>query len=167
MWKVDTMRAARPKKHGGWGGYGPLDQQLCLAISGIERRLLPPLPASVALDPKLFDRSDSLIAQELRQKLPPMARSTLLGCFVDAKQARDLGSHQGVVSAHADCFRRCRVARLPFAGLQFGQECWCGLAYGQHGRAPLADCNMTCGQQQCGGPSRNLIFDLRPNLADD
>ena len=118
---------------------------------------------------QFWDKTDSEINAILRERLPALTRSEQLGCFVDTKRARDLGSHQGIVQSQQDCFLRCRTARLPFAGLQFGMECWCGFAYGEHGQVPAEECNMTCSTtvraEHCGGASRNLVFDLRPNLA--
>jgi hypothetical protein len=142
LWARDELRKVMPHTQMGWGGFGRLDQEQCVRVAGIGEQLLSPLLASKAV----------------RNAAP-------VGCFVDKKRHRDLGMFHGLVQRRADCFTRCRKARLPFAGIQFGSECWCGLSYGLHARVNASECFMKCsepsGADDCGAPDRNSVFDLR------
>jgi hypothetical protein len=165
LWFVDSIRELKPLEHDGWGGFGPLDQHLCVALAGVAPQLLSPI-----VDDDLA-RLDS-------------ERARALGCWSDAKWERDLGHMAGMVDNRTACFAACRMARLPYAGLQFGDECWCGLNYGLHEKHPdiglflllffflfypltihshfNIECNMTClSGETCGGPNRSLLFDIR------
>lgn len=60
------------------------------------------------------------------------------------------------------CLSSCRDDGFPFAGIEFGRECWCGvvLANGTE-KVDTAQCNMPCQgdkSQTCGGRSRINIF---------
>jgi hypothetical protein len=169
LWQLDELRAAKPLKHVGWGGFGRLDQQLCTVIAGVSSLLLPPLPANRQLPSGLFEKADSAILNELRRTLDPISAAVYVGCFEDRKWARDLGQHHGIVKSRGDCLLRCRAARLPFAGVQFSNECWCGLSYGLHAKVDESECNMPCEEAEkdgtraiCGAGDRNSVLDLRP-----
>jgi hypothetical protein len=171
LWELDELRPAKPIKHVGWGGFGRLDQQLCTVIAGVSSLLLPPLPAERQPASALFEKADSTILTELRRSIDPVEGAVYLGCFADKKWARDLGQHNGIVTSRGDCFLRCRAARLPFAGVQFGNECWCGLSYGLHGRVDESECTMPCEDAErdgtraiCGAGDRNSVVDLRPAM---
>jgi len=143
LWRVDSIRVLKPLKHDGWGGFGRLDQNLCVALSGVAPQLLSPVDD-----------------EQLKSLDPTRARQ--LGCYGDAKWERDLGHMAGMVGNHSACFAACRMARLPYAGLQFGGECWCGLQYGLHEKYSLSQCNMTCDSKEpCGSANRALLFDIR------
>lgn len=159
LWATDDLKGNNPGKTQGWGGFSALDQQLCVNIAGIKDQLLPRFDGAVA-------DKDVDNAAVLERVVPALDKAVLVGCFVDKKWARDLGQFHGLVKSRMDCMRRCRVARLPIAGVQFGCECWCGLAYGLHGRVDEHECNMTCEKSgdSCGGPDRNVVFDLRPAI---
>ena len=43
LWVADDLKPAKARKHAGWGGFGLLDQNFCIALAGIEPRLLPPI----------------------------------------------------------------------------------------------------------------------------
>lgn len=170
LWRVDSIRVLKPLKHDGWGGFGRLDQNLCVALSGVAPQLLSPV------DDEQLKSLDTTRARQL-------------GCYGDAKWERDLGHMAGMVGNHSACFAACRMARLPYAGLQFGGECWCGLQYGLHEKYSLSrkkqkkphthfidniiiknefiylfyiECNMTCDSKEpCGSANRALLFDIR------
>lgn len=60
------------------------------------------------------------------------------------------------------CLSACRDGGFPFAGLEFGQECWCGVVLANDTqKVDAGECNMPChgdGSQLCGGRSRLNIF---------
>ncbi|KAH6694087.1 WSC domain-containing protein [Plectosphaerella plurivora] len=60
------------------------------------------------------------------------------------------------------CLSACRDGGFPFAGVEFGQECWCGVVLANDTqKVDVGECNMPChgdASQQCGGRSRINIF---------
>jgi hypothetical protein len=95
----------------------------------------------------------------------PTPDTAYVGCFADTA-SRDLAGHtfrsdQMTIEA---CTRQCREEGYAYAGLQFSSHCFCGNQYGQHGRAPEAECSMPCSgdnSQTCGGAWRNSIYEAR------
>lgn len=82
-----------------------------------------------------------------------------LGCFKDkgdpfGTRGRDLN---GKFVSAADmtiqkCLGICASARYPYAGVEYGKQCFCGRSYGKFGRAN--NCNMHCSgdnSEICGG----------------
>ncbi|WVF69313.1 hypothetical protein IAT40_004089 [Kwoniella sp. CBS 6097] len=57
------------------------------------------------------------------------------------------------------CVQHCKDAGHQYAGLQFGNECWCGDALAGE-RAKPDECDHKCadGHNKCGGPCRNNIW---------
>ncbi|MBY6162257.1 WSC domain-containing protein [Mameliella alba] len=95
---------------------------------------------------------------------PPAPKVTYLGCFKDTGN-RDL---TGAFMASAEmtpalCFQFCRDKGFAIAGLQYGQQCFCGNQIGQYGRAEMSKCEMPCPgnpKQMCGGFWTNSAFRL-------
>ena len=61
------------------------------------------------------------------------------------------------------CASQCRAAGYTYAGVQFGNECYCGNSYGSLGTAASAgrSCNMACPGATgttCGGNQTNDIY---------
>lgn len=97
----------------------------------------------------------------------PIAASALptgwsaLGCHVDDGSNRALNS--GSTSSNnltiASCIGVCSAKGLPYAGVEYGQECWCG---SQANLIPATDgCTSRCGGDPgtvCGGGYRINIF---------
>jgi hypothetical protein len=84
--------------------------------------------------------------------------STYVGCFKD-ESTRDLsdeaanGGSMSVETCLADC------AGYSYAGVQYGNQCFCGNSYGKYGSA--TDCNMDCSgdsAETCGGTWANSIY---------
>ncbi|EJT81714.1 hypothetical protein GGTG_01690 [Gaeumannomyces tritici R3-111a-1] len=60
------------------------------------------------------------------------------------------------------CLAACKSKGFPFAGTEYGQECWCGVVMG-NGTVPAdaSECNMPCkgdAKENCGGSSRVNIW---------
>ncbi|KAI0065291.1 WSC-domain-containing protein [Artomyces pyxidatus] len=102
-----------------------------------------------------------------------------LGCYNDSTSARALERRidAGNVTVES-CTAACLAETFPFAGLEFGQECWCGLQldnnavfygtdyngieYGEFREDPNGDyCNMGCegnSSELCGGSSMLDVY---------
>jgi len=87
-----------------------------------------------------------------------------IGCYVDNTATRDLpyNAYLGLVTLTPDmCRKNCSSLGYSYAGLQYGDECWCGNKYGSHGVGNAADCNKPClgdATFKCGGSNRNSIY---------
>lgn len=89
--------------------------------------------------------------------------SGVIGCFND-EGTRDLsytldsGSDSMTVDS---CTSGCAELGYLYAGLQDGNQCFCGNSYGSYGQASSGSCWMTCtgdGSQNCGGSYANYIL---------
>jgi hypothetical protein len=97
----------------------------------------------------------------------PIAASALptgwsaLGCHVDdgSNRALNRGSYQSNNLTIPDCIASCSSKGLPYAGVEYGGECWCGDVANL---VPASDgCNSRCGGDPstvCGGGYRISIF---------
>jgi len=66
----------------------------------------------------------------------------------------------------ANCIGACNSGGFPVAGLELGQECWCGQNIG-NGTVPIDPntCNITCPgdtTEICGGTNATLVY-YNPN----
>lgn len=91
----------------------------------------------------------------------PKVATTALGCYKDADE-RDLPEMLGEHSMSvAKCAALCAAKRFAYAGLQNGNQCWCGNSYGKHGKA--ANCDAPCTgnpAEKCGGDWAQSIYRL-------
>ena len=89
-----------------------------------------------------------------------------MGCYADAVGgARDLPNlvYNGGTNNVLSCSSRCRVAGYTYAGVQFGNECWCGNSYGSQGTAASLGrtCSSACSgasSETCGGSGANTVY---------
>ncbi|OIW33464.1 WSC-domain-containing protein [Coniochaeta ligniaria NRRL 30616] len=90
-----------------------------------------------------------------------------LGCYFDnADDGRALSYPQdSVYGANLTtevCLAQCKEGGYPFAGTEYGGECWCGQVLGNNTyQVPDSDCNMPCqgnSTETCGGPSRLTLY---------
>jgi hypothetical protein len=97
--------------------------------------------------------------------------STLVGCFVDqgdptpSVEGHDLDGEAIMLPRMTldICIGRCSQKNFAYAGVQKGNQCFCGKSYGKFGKAPDADCKTPCdgsSTQICGGTSRNTVYKL-------
>ena len=77
-----------------------------------------------------------------------------VGCFAEPDGAKALSQvYSSVKMTHALCFSHCHAGGFSYAGLEYGQECWCGnsitggtlLAVGQCTAPCAGDATETCG----------------------
>ncbi|KAH8909665.1 WSC-domain-containing protein [Coniochaeta sp. PMI_546] len=90
-----------------------------------------------------------------------------LGCyFDDSPIGKALSYPQDSVNGNGltteKCLAQCKKGGYPFAGTEYGGECWCGVVLGNN-TYPVADtdCNMPCNgdsTETCGGPSRLTLY---------
>lgn len=89
---------------------------------------------------------------------------TSLGCYTDSVSMRALNNH-GMIAGWPStttveaCQAACQAQGFSYAGVEFGNECWCG---NELSSSPAADgCNMLCSgnsQEICGGPDRLNVY---------
>ncbi|KAI9055302.1 hypothetical protein LZ554_000262 [Drepanopeziza brunnea f. sp. 'monogermtubi'] len=88
-----------------------------------------------------------------------------LGCYSEGSMGRSLSWRQSQVNASTmtveSCLTACKTGGYSFAGLEFAQECYCGVVLG-NGTLPVDDskCNKPCRgnpSETCGGSS---VLDL-------
>ncbi|EJD47485.1 WSC-domain-containing protein [Auricularia subglabra TFB-10046 SS5] len=87
-----------------------------------------------------------------------------LGCFVDPTNARTL---RGTALFRADnmtpavCTARCKSQGFKFAGVEYGQECFCGNEIVNQKKAADAECSTACAgdaKARCGAGNRVNIY---------
>lgn len=90
---------------------------------------------------------------------------TSLGCYTDNVSARTLStfepSSDGIVFVRG-CTQTCASLGFTYAGLEYGQECFCGneILNGAS-QTPASDCNMPCNgnkTETCGGSNRINLY---------
>ncbi|KAK4146929.1 WSC domain-containing protein [Dichotomopilus funicola] len=90
-----------------------------------------------------------------------------LGCWTDdSSMGRALVYRQDQVASASlttkSCLQACRDGGYPFAGTEFGGECYCGVVIGNDTyTAPAEDCSIPCNGDSteiCGGRGRLNLF---------
>lgn len=90
---------------------------------------------------------------------------TSLGCYTDNVQARTLSTFEptsdGLVFVRG-CTEICASNGFKYAGVEYGQECFCGndILNGAQS-APASECNMPCNANKtetCGGSNRINLY---------
>ncbi|KAK1983745.1 WSC domain-containing protein [Colletotrichum cereale] len=90
-----------------------------------------------------------------------------LGCYTDdTGHGRTIAERQDQVvfdtMTPSSCLKACADDGYPFAGLEFGGECYCGVVMGNYTQpAAKEDCNVPCkgdSTKTCGGTGRVEIF---------
>lgn len=83
---------------------------------------------------------------------------THAGCYSDG-DSRDLPYlvpyYMSSLLSPRACLGSCLASGFAYAGLQNGEECWCGTRYGSHGAAGNAQ---SC-QHTCGGPLSHSVLE--------
>ncbi|TVY44145.1 WSC domain-containing protein [Lachnellula subtilissima] len=87
-----------------------------------------------------------------------------LGCYTEGSTGRSLAWPQSQISASTmtveTCLAACKQGGYDIAGVEYGQECYCGVVLG-NGTAPTSGCNMPCAgnsAETCGGSSMLNLF---------
>jgi len=95
--------------------------------------------------------------------VPSVGDWTFQSCYTDSTSARTLERRvnaQGENVNAQSCTTDCQNQGFTLAGLEYGQECWCGNTI-QNGAQPGAGCTMACVQtpsQTCGGPDALTLY---------
>ena len=85
-----------------------------------------------------------------------------MGCFQD-KSDRDLKHMAAKAQTPASCVALCRSKGYQYAGVQNGDQCWCGATFGKHGRVAQSECQQKCSKDNkftCGAAWRNDIYNV-------
>lgn len=89
-----------------------------------------------------------------------------MGCYSEGSSGRSLAWRQNQINATTmtveSCLFACKGGGFSFAGVEFGQECYCGVVLG-NGTLPLSStsCNMPCAgnsSETCGGRSTLNLY---------
>ena len=87
-----------------------------------------------------------------------------LGCYSEGTSGRSLAWRQDQVNASTltieSCLTACKQGGYDIAGVEFGQECYCGVVLG-NGTLPTSGCNKPCkgdSTEICGGSSKLNLF---------
>jgi hypothetical protein len=87
-----------------------------------------------------------------------------LGCVID-NNTRDMPYKAVSTGATVPTCRDACALNSTYAGLQYGEECWCGNSFGTYGGAPESDCDMVCSGTTsraptdiCGSNWRNSVW---------
>ncbi|CAL1701840.1 unnamed protein product [Somion occarium] len=105
------------------------------------------------------------------QTVPSVGLWNSLGCYSDnVNGGRTLTVQTfptGQTSAET-CTDSCFNNGYPLAGMEFADECYCGLGFENGGApTPLADCSMPCAgnsSEFCGGPNRLNVYNFTGTL---
>ncbi|KAI0128623.1 WSC domain-containing protein [Xylariales sp. AK1849] len=89
-----------------------------------------------------------------------------LGCWTDeSSSGRALFYQQNLgtdTMTTETCLQSCLAGAFPFAGTEYGQECYCGVVVGNATtQVDASECAMPCtanSSQTCGGPSRLTLY---------
>ncbi|MBJ6725035.1 WSC domain-containing protein [Geomesophilobacter sediminis] len=99
------------------------------------------------------------------RSLPPLTSAPAggyLGCFKDDSR-RDLKEKEwsdGKMTPTL-CINYCRDEGFPYAGVQYGSQCFCGNRYGKYGQIPEKNCKTACAGDSdldCGGTWANAVY---------
>lgn len=91
---------------------------------------------------------------------------TYSGCYSDSQGSRSLtnGGYSGPDVTPTTCVSYCSNKGFNYAGLEYGNECWCGYVLQPSAvKKAETDCSMTCagstsGQDVCGNGDRLSIY---------
>ncbi|KAJ3755049.1 WSC domain-containing protein [Lentinula raphanica] len=119
---------------------------------------------------ELCGGSDNILIYTNGQPAPVIIQDvgewTYAGCFTDSVAMRTLSIGidvpAGVVAA--SCTAACQTENFSVAGLENGQECWCGNALGNSSiHVGDDDCRNVCisdHSEYCGAPDRLAVYDF-------
>ena len=132
-------------------------------MSGI-KHYFSMLPNSCSHCPYFFIVNNQLICFSFLGKL----NQTYVGCYADdenrvlEKRLPDSNSN-----TPSSCVKRCKRQKYPFAGVQFGKECFCGTnTFQRIGQVKEEKCNKECSGDRasfCGGFFHISIFTVPPS----
>lgn len=95
---------------------------------------------------------------------------TSIGCYTEGTNSRALPNGETMVnSTVAVCVAACQASNYIYAGLEYGQECWCGNSFAA-GAVPTAitDCSTPCknnATEYCGAGQRLNVYELNSAIS--
>jgi len=131
------------------------------AVSQSNKKAVKKTPVTIAI--KNASPHPTAKVAEPKQKMPGLR---YMGCFSDRLDDRDLPIYHGQVATPEQCGASCEALSKGFryAGIQNGDQCFCGASYGKHGNEPAATCFKQCSgadRELCGGVHRNSVYRLQ------
>ncbi|EFQ30435.1 WSC domain-containing protein [Colletotrichum graminicola M1.001] len=90
------------------------------------------------------------------------------GCYSDHTSSRTLSTRMSLRGdlTVSECTTACAAQGFPYAGVEFGEECFCGTSIQNGAPVPATSCNMACAgdkTQYCGGPAAiNIYMSSKP-----
>ncbi|KAI0925387.1 hypothetical protein AcV7_005644 [Taiwanofungus camphoratus] len=101
--------------------------------------------------------------------VPSVGLWVSLGCYNDSVNARTLAVSPAVQSVSVEtCTEACYNDGYPLAGLEYADQCFCGLEFDNGGvPIPLSDCTMPCAgnsSEFCGGPNALDVYNYTGTL---
>ncbi|KAJ7246532.1 WSC domain-containing protein [Mycena haematopus] len=87
-----------------------------------------------------------------------------LGCFSDSVSSRQLPNQQTISGGATveSCTAACKASGFSLAGLEFGQECWCGSAPPTSSLLSDNNCATACvanTTEFCGGSNKLMVYE--------
>jgi hypothetical protein len=101
---------------------------------------------------------------------PGVLGYTSIGCYTEGTNSRALPNEKTMVnSTVAVCVAACATSKYIYAGLEYGEECWCGNSFAA-GAIPTAitDCGTPCADnatEYCGAGQRLNVYEANSALA--
>ena len=90
---------------------------------------------------------------------------TYAGCFTDDGGSRTLSAYSNTGNSsmtEEGCVGLCSARGYPYAGAEYGQECWCGNSIGMSGtKVADSDCGLLCtgnSREYCGAGNRLSVW---------
>ncbi|KAK3671659.1 fungal class II heme-containing peroxidase [Recurvomyces mirabilis] len=91
---------------------------------------------------------------------------TFVSCYTDSVNARTLNTAQDVAAGASgmsvsQCTAACKLGGYSYAGLEYGQQCFCDSTIRSTGSKATGGCDMLCagnGSEYCGGSDRLNIY---------
>ena len=90
-----------------------------------------------------------------------------VGCYKDQRNGRALPvritkikkySTEGITE---QCINECKRLGHPYAGLQYSDQCYCGIMYNKYGTSVESKCDKKCKDhsgKMCGGHYKNSVY---------
>jgi hypothetical protein len=149
--------------------YFPL--QFARAVGAHGKRAIPALQQRASYPPGIAYGTADVSAKMAINYLQSLVPGNLLGCYADNDKAPSAGTAgrdlDGAITqsnslTKAQCVTNCGSQGFGYAGLQFGQWCFCGQSYGKFGFS--SGCSMPCAgdpNEICGGSWANSVYDAK------
>lgn len=114
------------------------------------------------LDNALFDSYPSPLPRIKRRCNDPVLGDGYIGCF-EASMLTDYGFDEQFLApvTPKDCIARCKTNMFPYAALQKGKSCYCGMWYESEKKVKECKCRKKCKgnkKKRCGGAHHASLY---------